>query len=226
MFPEKIIPRKSGDKTERTIKMTALNIFKSPKKELAAEREKLDKRWQELAEKESALKAEKTAADIKRAVTHMSGKMRVGAGTVTTVRELMLASGAGAEFIISPNTDPLIIGQTKQFGMISIPGAFTPSEVVAAEQAGADYVKLFPVSSLGPEYAKSILAPLNGVKLLAVGGVSREDTGKYLDAGCVGFGVGGGIANRKLCEEKRFDEIAMNARLWADAAGTGENERD
>lgn len=166
--------------------------------------------------------AEKTAADIKCAVTHMSGKMRVGAGTVTTARELMLASGAGAEFIISPNTDPLIIGQTKQFGMISIPGAFTPSEVVTATQAGADYVKLFPVSSLGPEYVKSILAPLNCVKLLAVGGVSREDTGKYLDAGCVGFGVGGRIANRKLCEEKRFDEIAINAKLWADAAGTGE----
>ena len=97
---------------------------------------------------------------------------------------------------------------------------------MAAEQAGADYVKLFPVSSLGPEYVKSILAPLNGVKLLAVGGVSREDAGKYLAAGCVGFGVGGGIANRKLCEEKRFDEIAMNARLWAAAAGTGENGRD
>ena len=170
--------------------------------------------------------AEKTAADIKRAVAHMSGKARIGAGTVTTVRELMLASGAGAEFIISPNTDPLIIGQTKQFGMISIPGALTPSEVVAAEQAGADYVKLFPVSSLGPEYVKSILAPLNGVKLLAVGGVSREDTGKYLAAGCVGFGVGGGIVNRKLCEEKKWDEIAMNTKLWADAAGTEKNKRD
>lgn len=169
---------------------------------------------------------ENTASDIKRAVKHTYGKMRIGAGTVTDIHKLLLASEAGAEFIISPNTDPLVIEQTKLLGLISIPGALTPSEAVTAAKAGADYVKLFPISTFGPEYVKSILSPLNGVKFLAVGGISCADAGKYLSAGCVGFGVGGGIANRKLCEEKRYDEIAINAAAWAKAVRSEENGND
>ena len=161
--------------------------------------------------------AQKTAADIRKAVQQMAGKMRIGAGTVTSFRQLTYADGAGAEFIISPNTDPLVIEQTKQLGLISIPGAFTPSEVVTAMQAGADFVKLFPISELKPAFVKHIMSPLNNAKLLAVSGVTRENAREYLDAGCVGFGIGGGIANRKLCEEKRFDEIAANAKAWAEA---------
>ncbi|MBQ8508685.1 MAG: bifunctional 4-hydroxy-2-oxoglutarate aldolase/2-dehydro-3-deoxy-phosphogluconate aldolase [Clostridia bacterium] len=161
--------------------------------------------------------AEETAAMIANAVKHTEGRMLIGAGTVLTERQLELTKEAGGRFIISPHTDASLIRRTKELGLVSIPGSQTVSEIVTAMNAGADYIKLFPVSALGPSFVKNVMAPLNTAKLLAVSGANPTNIPDYLAAGCVGFGVGSGIVTPKLCAEGRLDVIAANARTYVKA---------
>ncbi len=163
--------------------------------------------------------AEETAAMIEAAAIRMEGKMHIGAGTVLEEKQLSLTKDAGGSFIISPHTDAGLISRTKELGLISIPGAMTVSEVVTAHKAGADYIKLFPVSTLGPDFIGQVHGPLPHVKLLAVSGVGLVDIPMYLDAGAAGFGIGGAIVNRKLCLAGDFDTIRENAAAYAKACG-------
>lgn len=133
------------------------------------------------------------------------GRMHIGAGTVTTVDLVKAAYESGAEYIISPDTNTDVINETKRLGLISIPGAFTASEILKAHYAGADFVKVFPAGSLPPSYIKALRGPIPQVKLLAVGGIDSGNVGEYIKAGCVGAGVGGKLANIKTIEEGRFD---------------------
>ncbi|MCI8387184.1 MAG: bifunctional 4-hydroxy-2-oxoglutarate aldolase/2-dehydro-3-deoxy-phosphogluconate aldolase [Clostridiales bacterium] len=158
-----------------------------------------------------------TIKNIERAIEHVGNKMYIGAGTVVSEEQLKLAAHAGCKFIISPNTDTAIIKATKLLGLVSIPGAMTLSEIVSATQAGADFVKLFPASSLGPEFIRQALAPLGNARLLAVSGVTPEMIPEYLAAGCVGFGIGSPIANRSLCESGQIDKIRENAQRYVSA---------
>ena len=98
-------------------------------------------------------------------------------GTTTISNICLLYTSAGAEYIISPNVDTAIIRATKAAGLISIPGAFTPSEIAGAYQAGADFVKLFPVDCVDLKYIKAVRAPINHIPLLAVSGVTPENLG-------------------------------------------------
>ena len=119
--------------------------------------------------------------------------MHVGAGTVITEKQLDLAIGAGAEFIVTPNCNPAIIRKANAAGLVTMPGTITPTEMVTAHEAGADYVKVFPVRVLGPAYIKDVLAPLKHLKLIAVGGVSPENAADYIKAGCVGIAANVGL---------------------------------
>ena len=114
----------------------------------------------------------------------MGEKMAVGAGTVTTVELVQLAFDAGAEFIVSPDTNEAVIRRTRELGMVSMPGAMTPTEIRQAYAAGADFVKVFPAGTLGSAYIKAIRGPLNNIPLLAVGGVSEKNAGEFMKAGC------------------------------------------
>ncbi|MEN6340762.1 MAG: bifunctional 4-hydroxy-2-oxoglutarate aldolase/2-dehydro-3-deoxy-phosphogluconate aldolase [Clostridiaceae bacterium] len=125
--------------------------------------------------------------------------MRFGAGTVLTREQVDAAKDAGACFIISPNTDIDLVKYTKSLGLVSIPGAMTPTEVMSAHAAGADYVKLFPASYLGLKYLKDLTAPLNHIKLLATGGISADNLGDFLRAGCRGAGI-----SSSLCDKARI----------------------
>jgi 2-dehydro-3-deoxyphosphogluconate aldolase/(4S)-4-hydroxy-2-oxoglutarate aldolase len=133
---------------------------------------------------------EQIAENIGMLVRRFAGKMRIGAGTVLTEKQVKLTKSVGGEFIISPDTNPELIRATKEAGLVSIPGALTPSEATAAHRAGADLVKLFPASTLGTSYLKTICAPLSHIGFLAVGGVKLDKVGEYLDAGAKGFGMG------------------------------------
>lgn len=161
---------------------------------------------------------EQTAAEIKSLADKFKGKMRIGAGTVLTKRQVKLAKAAGAEFIVSPDVNPEVIKATKKAGMVSIPGALTPTEVRMAARFGADFVKLFPVTAFGPDYLKTLSAPLSDVKFLAVGGISLEDIPTYLSAGATGFGIGGAIAPKKLLNADDFDGITEIAKRFTNAA--------
>jgi 2-dehydro-3-deoxyphosphogluconate aldolase / (4S)-4-hydroxy-2-oxoglutarate aldolase len=122
----------------------------------------------------------------------------IGAGTVLDGITARLAIQAGADFIFSPTLSEETIKVTKRYGKISIPGVFTPSEMVAAMEWGADLVKVFPASILGPEFIKDIKGPLPHIPIMPTGGISLENTADYINSGAVAVGVGGSLLKKEL----------------------------
>ena len=154
----------------------------------------------------------RTSDSVKLLVEELGDKMAVGAGTVTSLEMVELAKEAGAQFIVSPNTNEAIIRATVEKGMVSMPGAMTVTEVLDAYSYGADFVKLFPIGKLGASYVKAICAPINHVPMLAVGGVNEKNIKEFLDAGAVGAGVGGNLVNKEWIAAGEFDKITALAR--------------
>lgn len=139
-------------------------------------------------------------------------RMIFGAGTVMSVPMLHMAKEAGARFAVSPDVNEEVIKATVDAGMVSMPGALTPTEIATAHRFGADFVKVFPASGLGAPYIKAIRAPLNHIRLLAVGGVSENNVAAFLKAGCVGVGVGGNLVNREWIQNREFEKITRLAK--------------
>lgn len=158
-----------------------------------------------------------TAENIKRLKEHFGESMYIGAGTVLTEEQAELTKDAGGEFIISPNTVPEVIRKTKALGMVSMPGAYTPSEIQLAHNSGADFVKIFPAVSLGAEYIKAVKAPLSNIKLLAVGGINEHNIKEYLNAGVCGFGIGSNIVDQKRIEKNDFKAITELTKRYVSA---------
>ncbi len=148
---------------------------------------------------------------------HFDGRMYIGAGTVTRLNEVDLAINAGASFIISPNCDPEIIKRTRELGAVSIPAAFTPTEIVSALNNGADYVKLFPADQVSAGYVKAVSAPISDAKLLAVGGVSADNAKDFMSNGFYGIGVGSNLYNKKLIASGDYAAITSLAKQFVDA---------
>ena len=155
---------------------------------------------------------ESTAKSIGDVAEKYNGKMLCGAGTVTKTRLVELTAEAGGRYIISPNTNLDVIRKTKELGLVSIPGAMTPTEILAAHDAGADFVKLFPASDLGTGYLKAIRAPISHVKLVATGGINDSNARSFLEAGSVGLGVGGSLANKKVIEAGEYEKLTEAAK--------------
>ena len=141
---------------------------------------------------------EQTAENIKLLADYFDGKMVIGAGTVLTEKQVELTYKAGGKFIISPDSYDKVIKKTNELGLVSIPGALTPTEIQSANRAGADFIKLFPITDLGVSYFKAVKAPLSHVKFLAVGGINENNMSDYLKAGICGFGFGSNIVDKKL----------------------------
>lgn len=167
--------------------------------------------------------AAETAAAIHTLREAMDRKMAVGAGTITSPRLAVLARDAGAEFIVTPNTNPAVIETARALDMAVMPGALTPSEILQAYGYGADFVKIFPASALGPAYIKAIRGPINHIPLLAVGGISEANIAAFLSAGCTGAGVGGNLVNRTWIQAGEFHRItALAASLCQNAVAANE----
>ena len=160
---------------------------------------------------------EKTAENIKMLSEHFDGRMYIGAGTVLSEKQVELTKEAGGQFVISPDTNPDIIKKTKELGMVSIPGALTPSEITIAHRSGADFVKMFPIVNMGADYVKAIKAPLSHIRLLAVGGVNENNISEYFRAGVCGFGVGSNIVSKKLIDENNYEAITELAKNFVSA---------
>lgn len=142
----------------------------------------------------------------------------IGAGTVLTAQQLDCANNAGASYIVSPNTDVEIIKKTKALGLVSMPGAMTPTEIVSACNAGADIVKLFPAGELGVSYFKAVATPLADVRLAAVAGITLDNIASFRKAGACAFGISSGLFRKKLIDEGNFDEIERIAGEYLKAA--------
>jgi len=138
----------------------------------------------------------------------------LGAGTVLTAEQVRLAQEAGAQYMISPNTDAEVILAAKTLGCVSIPGAMTPSEAVAAHRAGADIVKLFPAGVLGPAYIKAMCGPLGFLHYFAVGGINEKNAADFIKAGACGVGVGGNLVSVKAIRNGEFAFLTETARAY------------
>ena len=157
------------------------------------------------------------AEKIRRTVEKFGDQVLVGCGTTLTVEEVEAAHAAGACLVISPNVDEAVIRRTKELDMVSMPGALTPTEIVAAYDMGADIVKLFPAGELGLGYIKAVRGPLKHIPMSAVGGVKPENVGEYLDAGVCGFGVGGPLVLAKAVKSGDDAAIEERAKAFTDA---------
>lgn len=122
-------------------------------------------------------------------------RMVIGAGTVLSVKDATDAIAAGAAFLISPGLDAAVIRTTRAAGCVSIPGAYTPTEILMAYNSGADIVKIFPVPDA--VYIKNILAPLNHIRLMPTGGIDAGNIKSFAAAGAVAFGIGSALVNSK-----------------------------
>ncbi|MEG0688188.1 MAG: bifunctional 4-hydroxy-2-oxoglutarate aldolase/2-dehydro-3-deoxy-phosphogluconate aldolase [Hungatella sp.] len=141
-------------------------------------------------------------------------EIHVGVGTVLTPHEAKLAYDAGAKYIISPSVNRAVIETTKTLGLLSIPGAFSPTEIIQAHQWGADLIKLFPAVNLGISYIKAIRAPISHIPIMVMGGIDDNNMNEYFQAGAAAIGVGSNIANNKLINEGNFDQITRLAQLY------------
>ena len=159
---------------------------------------------------------ETTASYINSIKKRFEGRVRVGAGTVMTEAQAELAFRAGAEFIISPDCYEGVIKKTRELGMVSIPGVFTPTEAAKAHRFGADFAKLFPNSEVNISYLKALAVPLSHIKFLAVGGVNADNLKEYLEAGAKGIGVATAIADKKSIFAGDYEDITRRAKLFTD----------
>jgi len=161
-----------------------------------------------------AVSDETTAENIKILSNHFAGKMYIGAGTVLTLKQVELTHKNGGSFIISPDTNEQVIKETVRLGMVSMPGALTPTEITQAHSFGADFVKLFPITNLGTGYVKAVKAPLSHIKLLAVGGINLNNMKEYLNCGVCGFGIGSNIYEKTMLDNNDYEAIACLAEKY------------
>jgi 2-dehydro-3-deoxyphosphogluconate aldolase / (4S)-4-hydroxy-2-oxoglutarate aldolase len=136
----------------------------------------------------------------------------LGAGTVTSVDTAHAVIEAGATYVVSPVFQPAVIAACHDHDVAAMPGCFSPSEIFAAHELGADIIKVFPATSLGPQFIKDVRAPLPQVKLMPTGGVSLDNAHDWIRAGAVAVGIGSALLDAKAIEDGRFDAITANAR--------------
>ena len=155
----------------------------------------------------------KTTAEYISAIVREVPELVVGAGTVVNTDLVKAAYDAGAKFIFSPNLNLDVVRLTKELGMISIPGALTPSECAAAYDAGADIVKLFPITINDVDYVKGIARPLNYIPFICVGGTNENTIEAFFEAGALGVGTGISILKPELIEAGNYNAITELARI-------------
>ncbi|PTK14160.1 2-dehydro-3-deoxyphosphogluconate aldolase [Mammaliicoccus sciuri] len=164
---------------------------------------------------EVTMNSPKALESIELISNEMKGKVVVGAGTVLDAESARLAILSGATFILSPTVDKDTIRMSKKYGAVSIPGALTPTEILEAYEYGGDIIKVFPTTSLGPEYIKDLQGPLLHIPLLPTGGVSIDNVTDFIEAGAVGVGLGSALVNTKVETNKAyFEELEQKAQAF------------
>jgi 2-dehydro-3-deoxyphosphogluconate aldolase/(4S)-4-hydroxy-2-oxoglutarate aldolase len=136
----------------------------------------------------------------------------LGAGTVTDVDTARQVIDAGASFVVSPIFRADIIAACHERDVPAMPGCFSPTEIFTAHQYGADVVKIFPATALGPQFIKDVRAPLPQIKLMPTGGVTLDNAGDWIRAGAFAVGLGSALVDAKAIDEGRYDVITANAR--------------
>src|SRR5689334_21519420 len=155
------------------------------------------------------------ALDVLREVRQVLGeRLLLGAGTILDPETARAALLAGAEYLVSPTVNLDVIRLCQRYDKLVMPGAFTPTEILAAWEAGADIVKVFPAEVLGPAYFKAVRAPLPQVKIMQTGGVDLNTAAEFLKAGACCLGIGSQLIEAKAVAERNFDRIRDLARQY------------
>jgi len=153
---------------------------------------------------------------IREAKRQLGDRVLLGAGTVLDPETARAALLAGAEFIVAPSINLDVIKLCRRYDKLVMPGAFTPTEVVTAWEAGADVVKIFPADVVGPAYFKALRGPLPQVKLMPTGGVDLTTAAGFLKAGAVCLGVGGQLVEPKALAARDFARITALAKQYVE----------
>jgi len=148
---------------------------------------------------------------LRRVAAEVGDRALLGAGTVLDRRSTEQAIDAGASFIVSPCCVPEVIQATIDRGVLSIPGCFSPTEVLTAVRLGAPVVKLFPASVLGPQFIREMAGPFPGLRTIPTGGITLDNIGQFLAAGATAIGLGGRLVDKAAISVGDYQSITRNA---------------
>ncbi len=155
---------------------------------------------------------------IEELVRHYGTSVLTGAGTVTTAKQAAICLDAGAQFLVSPGLSVPVLQAAAQRGVLAIPGALTPTEVMAALEAGAKLIKIFPCGSAGgPKHIKALKAPFPETRLIPTGGVNVTNAAEYLAAGAFALGVGADLVDLAAVRRNEAAKIIDMAKSLLDA---------
>jgi 2-dehydro-3-deoxyphosphogluconate aldolase/(4S)-4-hydroxy-2-oxoglutarate aldolase len=154
---------------------------------------------------------------IAKSSAEFGSSVLLGAGTVLDTETARAAILAGARFLVAPTLNLDVIALAHRYDVAILPGVFTPTEMLTAWEAGADLLKVFPATALGPQYFKDVLAPLPYLRMVPTGGVSLENCGDFIKAGAVAVAVGSNLVDKKAVKEGRWSDLTATARKFVDA---------
>jgi 2-dehydro-3-deoxyphosphogluconate aldolase/(4S)-4-hydroxy-2-oxoglutarate aldolase len=149
---------------------------------------------------------------IERTSRELGDGVLVGAGSVLDAESARRSVEAGARYVVSPVFKEEVVAEAHRLGVPAIPGAFTPTEILRAHEAGADLVKLFPADTLGPAFLKGVLGPMPFLRIIPTGGVTPYNVGDWLHAGAVAVGLGNALADPRLAAAGDFAALTDRAR--------------
>jgi 2-dehydro-3-deoxyphosphogluconate aldolase / (4S)-4-hydroxy-2-oxoglutarate aldolase len=150
---------------------------------------------------------------IRRMNSEIGSEVIIGVGTVLSGPVAEEAINAGAKFVVSPIFKKEIVDVTHRYGFPVMPGAFTPAEIQAAYENGADIVKVFPADVLGKEFFKAVLAPLPHLKLMPTGGVTLTNADEWLNAGACAVGIGSALLDKEAIKTGNYEKLTENAKM-------------
>lgn len=162
---------------------------------------------------------------IRQIAPSLPSEVVLGAGTVLDAETARAAIDAGARYVVSPVFRPEVLSECHRLGVAAMPGCFTPTEILAAWEAGADVVKVFPATALGPGYFRDLRGPFPDLKLMPTGGVSLANAGEWIRAGAVAIGVGTSLVDAETVAARRFGEITGRARQLVAAVAAARSAR-
>ncbi len=162
---------------------------------------------------------------LEKVADKLGDKTTLGAGTVLDPETCRACILAGAQFIVTPALKLATVEMARRYSIPIMPGALTPTEILTAWEAGADFVKVFPCGNVGgPKYIKAVKAPLPQVEMIPTGGVNLETVGEFLKAGAAAVAVGGELVDGKMLKEKKYESITERAREFLAAVARARSE--
>jgi 2-dehydro-3-deoxyphosphogluconate aldolase/(4S)-4-hydroxy-2-oxoglutarate aldolase len=163
---------------------------------------------------EITMNTQAAAEIIRFAADKYKGLLNVGAGTVCNTDDLELAISAGSQFVVTPILDPEVVRTCVSRNIPVFPGAYTPTEIYQAWKLGASMVKVYPATSLGPEYIKDVKAPLNKIKLMPTGGINLDNIQTFIKAGADGLGIGSQLFDKTLIKDENWEGLELHFKQY------------